>query len=422
MKKRKALALLMCILLLLLAVACRATPSEVQEDVPATEPGLEEEPKEQGEEAVQEETEKEGTDAEEIPSKEGQEEPRIAMTTTAHPAERNDADGSLLLQERLMEAVISIDGREDVSAAINAVLHSRYTERQQEAESQLEAARQEKESLAALGLSFSGYAVTESIRAERLDAAAISLVATSVDSTGGAHGSTTSKAFNFDSATGEQLSISSLTDDMDALKQAVTQAVIEQIQANPDQYYPNAVDLAGSLLDEGGWYFSSQGLTAFCNPYYMAPFAAGVLEFEIPYTALADVLKPQWLPDPMPAATGEVKAVLATDAGDLELPLQVEVTPEGAQFVLYADGGQLRNVCVQQVSSYDGVNYYAGDVYLAANWLAPGEGIWVQAMLPDVMTNIMISFTRDDGTTVYFGAMESGKDGSILPVELKVVG
>ena len=39
------------------------------------------------------------------------------------------------------------------------------------------------------------------------------------------------------------------------------------------------------------------------------------------------------------------------------------------------------------------------------------------AMLPDVMTNVMISYTAD-GETVYRGIGESGKDGSVFFLEL----
>ena len=41
-------------------------------------------------------------------------------------------------------------------------------------------------------------------------------------------------------------------------------------------------------------------------------------------------------------------------------------------------------------------------------------------MLPDVMTNVMISYATADGT-VYRGIGESGKDGSVFFLDLDVV-
>ena len=58
---------------------------------------------------------------------------------------------------------------------------------------------------------------------------------------------------------------------------------------------------------------------------------------------------------------------------------------------------------------------------MALNRLDEGAGVAITAILPDVMTNLMVTYTAEDGTTAEYGIFQSGKDGSVFLLELDQV-
>ena len=342
-------------------------------------------------------------------------EPAAALTVTAHPAMRYDEQGNLLLQENLMEASVALEEPASASA-INDALAAWYAARQEQAAQCLEQARKDQAYNAQAGIPFYGYAVTDQIDAGRMDGAVISVVRTTVDNTGGVHGITAVEARNFDAADGRQLTLSDVAADQAALSSAVADAVTAAVAADPEAYYPNAGDQAGQLLREGSWYFSRDGLTVLADPYLMAPYAAGVLRFTVPYAELTGILADDWMPGPAAEAGGTPEAALA-ESGVPDAVAAVTADEGGSPIAVTTDG-PLRDVRVRRVSSTDGETWYAGALCLYLNRLLPGETVSVAAMLPDVMTNLMLTCETDGGTACY-GFFQSGKDGSVflLPLE-----
>ena len=422
MKKRWILLALAALLLALCACSAGGEApleEDALESAGAASPGTEEQTEEP--EAVEEETPGAGTgEAESSPEEAEDLQPLVALTAIPSQTEWKDDDGGLLLQERLIQASVTLEGSEEAERAINAALQSEYEARRGEAQAMLGAARQEKAGWAELGLEFSGYAMTESVQTGRLDNRVVSVVFQEVDNTGGAHGTVSSRTANFDAATGARLQLSSIAGDVEALHQTVADVVVAQIQAEPDRYFTDAVYQAGSLLEEDNWYLSDSGLIVLSNPYALAPFAAGVLEFEVPYDQLEGILLPQWMPEEYPETEGTLQASLASDAGNIQYPLRVQIVPDGEKVAVYADG-LVRDVRIRQVSSTDGVTWYAGSEYAAVNRLMPGEGIFATVMLPDVMTNVLVSCTGADGAVLHYGMIQSGKDGSVSLMELQNV-
>ena len=336
-------------------------------------------------------------------------EPAAALTVTAHPAMRYDEQGNLLLQENLMEASVALEEPASASA-INDSLAAWYAARQEQAAQCLEQARKDQAYNAQAGIPFYGYAVTDQIDAGRMDGAVISVVRTTVDNTGGVHGITAVEARNFDAADGRQLTLSDVAADQAALSSAVADAVTAAVAADPEAYYPNAGDQAGQLLREGSWYFSRDGLTVLADPYLMAPYAAGVLRFTVPYADLAGIVADGFLPAEDAAADGTPAAALADDGLTPDVSLTVD---EGGERIAVTADGLLQDVRVRRVSSSDGLTWYAGNVCLYRNRLDAGESILVTAMLPDAMTNLMLTCETADGTACY-GFFQSGKDGSVF--------
>ena len=412
---RKWIALLLALALVTALAACGREqtgetvpeePTETEQTTPETTP----------EEETSEET---GTEQVPDSSEEEKESVRTAAAISYRSENHMDDNDFLLLQEHLALVQVSLENVE-AADAVNAVLQSAYDERAAAAKTLLERAKSDKASAAEYGEAFSGYAITDQVEVTRLDESVLSLVLTAVDATGGAHGTTSARTLNFNLSTGRQLTLADLTEDQAALEARLAEAIAAEIAADPDSYYPNAADLLDDLVTDGTWYFSDEGLVVLCDPYYLAPFAAGVLHFTVPYADLADLMAPSWMPAEHEASDGTLNIGLAGDASAAEADLKATISESGTEMML-SSTGTVYDLRVQGVSSSDGVTWFAGSEYLALNRLTEGENVLVTAMLPDVMTNVMVTYTAADGSTAAWGILESGKDGSVFLTELENV-
>ena len=101
--------------------------------------------------------------------------------------------------------------------------------------------------------------------------------------TGGAHGNTTVKFFNFDPQSGKLLRKKDLIDNMGAFSEVVQQQLLEIIKANgendsmADVFFGKDFQLPETLG------YSDKGLIILYNRYEIASYAQGIVEFTIPF-------------------------------------------------------------------------------------------------------------------------------------------
>lgn len=343
----------------------------------------------------------------------------VSVQMTPSPSETADDDGTVLCYANLTTPEVLIRGNEDAARTINDTLKAQARSRSEQAVQMAEQARSDREARGD-GSEFTGYSVNDAVEVGRLDSQVIDLLWTASDYRGGAHGSTMTTAWVFDTETGERLHLSDVTDDFAALSGLLTERVTAEIDAAPERYFPQAKEQVSQLLEDGCWYFSDEGLVLLATPELLAPFAAGTLEFTVPYSDLEGLLDTKWMPEVTQISTGEPQIALQSDDGAPETTVSVQTDAIGAEMVLWTDG-TLENFRIWRVSSSDGVNWYRGNCCYAADRLGAGEAVGLTAMLPDVMTNTMISYTGADGETVYRGIGESGKDGSVFFMDLDLV-
>lgn len=345
--------------------------------------------------------------------------PVVSVRMSPNRFEIEDDDGTVLCYGSLIDLEISIEGGEEAAKTINYTLALQADQRMAEAQSAGRQAKTDRPLLEETG-GFYGYSVSDLMTVGRVDGKTVSLLWTVSDNLGGAHGSTLTTAWVFDVETGDRLALSDLTGDYDALSQLLTQRVTAEITAEPDRYFPQAAEQVSQLLETGSWYFSDEGLVLLASPELLAPYAAGTLEFTVSYADLEGLLDQRWMPEAAAVSTGEPQIALQTDDGAPTAAETVHADRAGAEMVLWTDG-TLENFRIWRVSSSDGVTWYRGDCCYAANRLEAGQALGLMAMLPDVMTNVMISYTGADGSTVYRGIGESGKDGSVFYMDLDTV-
>lgn len=343
----------------------------------------------------------------------------VSVQMVSNRFETADDDGTVLCYANLTTPQVSIRDNEEAARTVNDILQAQADSRSEQAEQLAEQARSDREARGE-DAAFSGYSANDAVSVGRLDETVIDLLWTASDNLGGAHGGTMTTAWVFDAETGARLHLSDVTGDYEGLAGLLTERVTAEIEAAPEQYFSQAQELVPQLLEDGCWYFSEEGIVLLATPELLAPFAAGTLEFTVPYSDLEGLLDAKWMPEAAQTSTGEPQIALQSDDGAPAATVSVQTDEIGAEMVLWTDD-TLEDFRIWRVASSDGITWYRGNCCYAADRLGAGEAVGLTAMLPDVMTNTMISYTGADGETVYRGIGESGKDGSVFFLDLDTV-
>lgn len=108
--------------------------------------------------------------------------------------------------------------------------------------------------------------------------------------TGGAHGNTNVKFFNFNPNTGELFKMNDLVSDREGLSAIIKTQLKTEIEANANEPMENVFFGDDFKMPESLGY-SDEGLIILYNPYEIASYAQGIIEFSIPFEAVTSFLK-----------------------------------------------------------------------------------------------------------------------------------
>ncbi len=113
----------------------------------------------------------------------------------------------------------------------------------------------------------------------------ISFIQSEYDYEGGAHGMPYREPFTFHLQTGERLVLSDIIGNSEEeQKEIVTRYFAEMINAAPEKYWENAMDIVRQKTDLGeNFVLTREGLLFYLLPYDIAPYVAGFPEVTIPY-------------------------------------------------------------------------------------------------------------------------------------------
>lgn len=110
----------------------------------------------------------------------------------------------------------------------------------------------------------------------------ISIVADVYDAaSGAAHGTTARYGYVYDIKTGERLTIDRLAGA--DYQETLIGAIYQQVEAagDLDQFYPDLSRLLLECFTEDGWYADDSTLYILYQPYSIAPYSMGVVEFKV---------------------------------------------------------------------------------------------------------------------------------------------
>lgn len=99
--------------------------------------------------------------------------------------------------------------------------------------------------------------------------------------TGGAHGITIRKAYSVDKNSGKNLNLNGLFKKEYNYKQVIDEEIRKEINKNKENYFDNGNAFKG-VDDKTKFYINDNNLVIYYEQYEIAPYAAGLPEFNIP--------------------------------------------------------------------------------------------------------------------------------------------
>jgi len=149
----------------------------------------------------------------------------------------------------------------------------------------LEEAKKEYKEAEKSGVPFRQFEAQTVYSVHYSDCKVLSLTMDLYQYTGGAHGFTTRLAFNYNLETGKKLGYKDVLKDCPSYRDIIVNEIIRQIEADPDIYFPDAIDKLKGFTDEQPFYITKDGIVVYYGLYEIAPYASGIREFLIPYSA-----------------------------------------------------------------------------------------------------------------------------------------
>lgn len=110
----------------------------------------------------------------------------------------------------------------------------------------------------------------------------MSLSVTYYQYTGGAHGNYYRETVNLDLVNEKELSLKELFAGSDAYMQVLTDEILKQMANEKDNLFPEALENF-KASDDLNFYLTDDAIVFYFNPYEIAPYARGIVEYEIPY-------------------------------------------------------------------------------------------------------------------------------------------
>jgi len=347
---------------------------------------------------------------------------RVSVTVQRTQKAEKDETGDVLLNWDISQPSVDIDGDPAASAAVNEVLDQRSAALMQDGAQYVEWAKEDRQS-GDSAEAWTPYGIWRYYGAGRVDSAVVSLNCTDVSSTGGAHPNSAMSGITFDVATGERLTLATLSDNEEALRSVVTGELKRQVSERGDELYDNATEAAETLLDEDDWYLSGDGLEVLCNEYIMAPRAAGVLKFTIPYTLLSGVLKPEYLQPVRDASAGEIRASFAETSKLTGFRIDRLTVDAGGVAVAFTATGLVRNLRISEAVWNESVTACSeGRLWYACSAMGPEDAAVVTTVIPEGMPNLVLAYSAPDSSERRYALSQSGKDGSLLLVDVSAPG
>jgi len=262
------------------------------------------------------------------------------------------------------------------------------------------------------------FAMERGVFVSRGDAAVLSFVYDDYTNRAGAHGFAARSGVNFDVEAGRELFFADLAADEEALRnlcQQTMQAQAAEMQGLFDDY----ASTLPLLIRDGNWYFSNSGLVIAANPYDIAPYAAGRIEFTISYKTLSGVLHERWQLPAKEIVQGGMDGSLAREQslGNSKALAELKLHEQGEDIVLWANNS-VYDIRINAVELQEFNGAFAADTeYFYVSRMDDGEFLRLKAYIAETIPSLSVSWRLPNGTVQRLLLSQSGEDGSLILVD-----
>ena len=244
---------------------------------------------------------------------------------------------------------------------------------------------------------------------------------------GGAHGSTQEMGFTYDANTGELLELSSFGDEQ-TIKETAANFIIDTInessQQAKDMLFPEDDITDGyetTIMEsfEGDsapeYYLDNRGITFLYQQYSIAPYAAGIINFTVPYEEL-EGFNEEYLPE-----DGFYTSTLSA-LGFIE---KIDINNDGALENVYLQTGDVEESDVVQteyilyVGDESVSNTIEGYSYISGTYIHRDDGNYILVSCEGVSVTLyeVSNGIKELGTIETDGAVKEIKDGELVIAE-----
>ena len=148
---------------------------------------------------------------------------------------------------------------------------------------------------------------------------------------GGAHGSTMDIPFNFDVKTGNRGVLEDFLGNNENYNKIIIDNIRRAVDKNPDLYFKDILNKYEVLPYNQKFYLTKDGVVIFFDEYEVAPYAAGRVEFVIPYTEFPKGLKKVNIVNEIPVVNSMLKEEAGLINKYLNYPLIKNMNNEEAE-------------------------------------------------------------------------------------------
>lgn len=249
----------------------------------------------------------------------------------------------------------------------------------------------------------SAFSMNRTIRTERADSSIISLRIVDRASLG-----TTStlkiSGSTFNSQTGEEIKLADLGDSSEKIVNAVSEKIL--VSFNEDAKYQGVFFNEGysetikSLISDGHWYLSSEGIVIIANPGEIADSSAGFYEFTVSYDDLKDVINADFIPDSdRDGSEGDIDVVFAADSKASNLTLLGNAAATDIKSLLLSATGNIYELDVYTINySESAKTYTLVKQLLACSDMSDGAALAINTELAGTTPAMVVRFKLADGT------------------------
>lgn len=249
----------------------------------------------------------------------------------------------------------------------------------------------------------SAFSMSRTIRSERDDSSIVSLRIVDRASLG-----TTStlkiSGSTFNSQTGEEIKLADLGDSSEKIVNAVSEKIL--VSFNEDPKYQGVFFNEGysetikSLVSDGHWYLSADGIVIIANPGEIADSSAGFYEFTVSYDDLKDVINADFIPDSdRDGSEGDIDVVFAADSKASDLTLLGSAAATDIKSLLLSASGNVYDLDVYTINYNESAKTYTlVQQVLACSDMSDGAALAINAELEGTTPTMVVRFKLADGT------------------------